>query len=581
MAVPAFPSPRRALLSCLGWGLAVALCWALAQSLTSEGGQGLAGFYVHQQDNLLLTIAIAVIVASILAVLTLSWRQPWVLSQRHERMSAGVLALLMVVLAAAGRRWLLMDYDLSRDEQMASFDSWIYAHGALAWPLPPPWRHDAPMLNLLFMLPVGNPVAWVSTYLPGHTGLRALVGLIAPSWLGGAGFTGPLMLGASVWLLHSIARQMLSGEGAAVAMLMLLLSGQAVFAGMSAFAMPAHLAVNLLWLRLFLAHRPRMDAAAIAVGVLGTGLHQPLFHPLFVAPWLVLLLARREWPRLIAYVLAYGCIGLFWLAWPGVTHHLVWGPGSYASDVGGDYLSRLIDMLQQNEHNLPMMAANLLRFFTWNHVALLPLAILGAGAARRDGQVAALLAGLVLPVVVMGLILPYQGYGFGYRYLHGLLGNAALLAGFGWQRLAPWHDRLRPALAVASLGTLAMMAVQGAMTHRLYATFATESAAISASQADYAILGGNDGAFALDLILNKPDLSNRPLRLSTWEIDDADALAARLCQGGGKRVALPLDSFFAREDALFALKNSHEASGRYAEWRKAFELAGCRVTTLR
>ncbi|MDE1917136.1 MAG: hypothetical protein KGH96_13700, partial [Sphingomonadales bacterium] len=579
MTPPATLLPRQTLLSCLGWGMAVALCWWLAQPLSQEGGQGLVGFYVHHQDNLLLAMGMAGMVASVLAALVLSWRRPWTLSPR----TALVLALAMIAVAAMGRRWLLMDYDLSRDEQMASFDSWIYAHGALAWPIPPEWRHDAPMLNLLFMLPVGHPVAWVSSYLPGHTGLRALVGLMTPAWLGGAGLTSPLMLGASVWLLNGIARRMLTREGTVVAMLMLLLSGQGLLAGMSAFAMPAHLAVNLLWLRLFLANRPRADAAAIAVGVLGTGLHQPLFHPMFVAPWLVLLLVRRQWLRLITYTLAYGCIGLFWLAWPEVTHHLVWGPGSYTSDVGTDYLSRLIDMLRQNDHNLPMMAANLLRFATWNHLALLPLVILGAQAARRDGEVAALLAGLVLPVVVMGLILPYQGYGFGYRYLHGLLGNAALLAGFGWQRLAPWHDRLRPALAAASMGTLAMMAVQSAMTHRLYATFAAESAAITASGADYTILGGNDGAFALDLILNRPDLSNRPLRLSIWEIDGADALAARLCRHGDgkgrKTIALPLDSFFAREDALFGRKSSGEASGRFAETKSAFEKAGCGVIT--
>jgi hypothetical protein len=167
-----------------------------------------------------------------------------------------VLTLLAVIAAVAGRHWLLLDYDLSRDEQMATFDAWIYAHGHLAWPLPPEWRADFPMLNNLFMLPVGKPVAWISAYLPGHTGLRALVGLIAPGWLGGPAFTGPLMLGASLWLLWSIARTMLTREGASVAVLMLLLSGQSLFASMSAFAMPAHLAVNLLWLRLFLANRP-------------------------------------------------------------------------------------------------------------------------------------------------------------------------------------------------------------------------------------------------------------------------------------------------------------------------------------
>ncbi len=565
---------------CLGWLAGLILCFLLASRLSPHGGQGIAGAYVLMQDRWLLAMAVGVALLSTLTAMTARSRfRPR--GMGFSPRAVIVLTLLAVGVAVAGRHWLLLDYDLSRDEQMATFDAWIYAHGHLAWPLPPEWRADFPMLNNLFMLPVGKPVAWISAYLPGHTGLRALVGLIAPGWLGGPAFTGPLMLGASLWLLWSIARTMLTREGASVAVLMLPLSGQSLFASMSAFAMPAHLAVNLLWLRLFLANRPRADLAALAVGFLGTGLHQPLFHPMFVAPWLALLLVRGAWKRLALYVVAYGAIGLFWLAWPHVTHSLIWGPGSFESDVGTSYLSRLLDLLRQNEHNVPMMSANLLRFALWNHLALIPLTVLGAGLALRDGRVAALLAGLLLPVVVMGIILPYQGYGFGYRYIHGLLGNAALLAGFGWQRLTPWHTRLRPALAVASLGTLALMVAQGALTHRLYAPFARENAAINASGADYTILGGNDGAFALDLILNRPDLSNRPLRLSIWEIEDADALAARLCRGGGKRIALPQDSFFAREDALFGRAASGEASQRFAETAQAFTSAGCGVVVLK
>ncbi|WP_068088678.1 hypothetical protein [Novosphingobium rosa] len=567
-------------LACLGWLAALILCFVLASTLSPHGGQGIAGAYVLMQDRWLLALALGVALLSALTARIARFRfRPR--GMGFSPRAVAVLAVLSMAAAVAGRHWLLLDYDLSRDEQMATFDAWIYAHGRLAWPLPPEWRVDFPMLNNLFMLPVGRPVAWISSYLPGHTGLRALIGLIAPNWLGGSAFTGPLMLGVSLWLLWSIARTMLTREGASVAVLMLLLSGQSLFASMSAFAMPAHLAVNLLWLRLFLANRPRADVAALAVGFFGTGLHQPLFHPMFVAPWLALLLVRGEWRRLGLYGVVYGASGLFWLAWPHVTHSLIWGPGSFESDVGTSYLSRLLDLLAQNEHNLSMMSANLLRFTLWNHLALIPLAALGAGLAFRDGRVAALLAGLVLPVIVMVVILPYQGYGFGYRYLHGLLGNAALLAGFGWQRLAPWHTRLRPALAVASLGTLGLMVAQGSLTHRLYAAFSHENDAINASGADYTIIGGNDGAFALDLILNRPDLSNRPLRLSIWEIEDADALAARLCRGGGKSIALPQDSFFAQEDALFGRPASGEANQRFAETAQAFKGAGCGVKVLK
>jgi hypothetical protein len=79
------------------------------------------------------------------------------------------------------------------------------------------------------------------------------------------------------------------------------------------------------------------------------------------------------------------------------------------------------------------MAANLLRLVGWSHLALWPLVLLGAGLWRKP-QVAALLA-LLLPLAVMTAILPYQGHGFGYRYLHAQMGDAALLGAYGWQRL--------------------------------------------------------------------------------------------------------------------------------------------------
>ena len=195
----------------------------------------------------------------------------------------------------------------------------------------------------------------------------------------------------------------------------------------------------------------------MALGFFATGIHQPLFHPLFVAPWLVVLLVERRWARLALFAGAYLAIGLFWLAWPQLTLGWVTGPHSL-TDSGADYLSRLRDTLVLADQRWPIMAANLLRGLCWAPFALLALPLLGAGLARADRRVAALLAGVLIPLAMMALILPYQGHGFGYRYIHGVLGNVALLGGYGWRRLAPWHARLRPAL-VAGAGLTALVAL--------------------------------------------------------------------------------------------------------------------------
>ena len=579
--LPSTPSvPRRLWLAAIAPALFACLCFALARTahkpITSD--------YLRLQDIWLLPVQL-LLAGLTLAALPLAafimpgWRRahPFTLSGQ----SVAVLALIMVAVTYAGHRWLLLGYDLGRDEQMATFDSWIYAHGRMAWPLPPGWQGDAGALNLLFMLPVARPVAWVSAYLPGNAGLRAAVGLLADPAL-----TGPLLTGLSVALTWGCARRLWpeTREAGVVAMALLALSGQVVMAGMSAFAMPTHLAANLLWLWLFLADRRRHDLAALAVGVFATGIHQPLFHPLFVAPWLVVLLVERRWARLALFVGAYLAIGLFWLAWPHLTLGWVTGPHSL-TDSGADYLSRLRDTLVLADQRWPIMAANLLRGLCWAPFALLALPLLGAGLARADRRVAALLAGVLIPLAVMALILPYQGHGFGYRYIHGVLGNIALLGGYGWRRLAAWHARLRPAVvAGAGLTALVALPLQAALAHRLYAPFAHASAALSGSGADYAIIGADDAPLALDLVLNRADLGNRPIRLSNGDIADIDVLARRICRPGtapAVAVALPTDALFAEIDTAFHTPPSGMANSRLSAQRALFAEAGCRVVVLR
>ena len=82
-------------------------------------------------------------------------------------------------------------------------------------------------------------------------------------------------------------------------------SSQLIVMAMTAYAMPAHLAFNLAWLWLFLRGGKAGHAGAIAVGFLATGLHQLVFHPLFVAPFILRLLFHRRWGLAALYIVAY------------------------------------------------------------------------------------------------------------------------------------------------------------------------------------------------------------------------------------------------------------------------------------
>jgi hypothetical protein len=494
-------------------------------------------------------------------------------------------AALVVLLCYAGHYVVLLGYDLSRDEQMAVFDSRIYAHGLLAWPLPPEWQRFASALNLGFMLPVQQPIAWVSSYLPGNAMLRAIVGSIADPAL-----TGPLLSGLSLPLMWLCARRLWPEVGAAsrevatVAVLLLATSGQFIIDGMTAYAMPAHLFANLLWLALFLRRSWWADGAALAVGLIATGLHQPVFHPLFAAPWLFGLLLHREWRRLALFTAGYGAIAAFWLYWPGMIIELVAGPHSTIA-TGVSLTERLATPAAHSGwYNVAKMALNMLRFFCWQNPLLPLLMLAGLVLAPRDYRVVGLLGSFLLPFVVMALIIPDQGHGFGYRYLHGAIGSAVLLAAIGWQRLRALWPRWDGAMVRASLLTvLLLLPMQTVMAHRLYRPFAAASARIDASGAHYAIIGANDGPYARDLVLNRPDLSNRPIRLSYEMAGDFAALAGMICRPGGVVVALPTDRFFAdmeRELRHYRNRERTLPSQRMASEQHILHDAGCATRLL-
>ena len=549
--------------------LALAALLLTAASTTSDI---IAAVLLRRQDIFLLGLAIVLAGAALLPILPA--RRPLVFGWRM----IAAIALAVAAIAYAGHHWLLLGYDYTRDEQMANFDAAIFSSGHLFWPLPPGWQAHAAELNLRFMPQAGDQqLGWISGYLPMNAAIRALFGLLGDTALAGA-----LYLATSVILLWSCARRLWPDEPetATVCVLLLVSAGQFVMAGMTAYAMPAHLCFNLLWLRLFLANRRSADLGAVAVGFVATGLHQPLFHPMFVAPFMLMLLLERNWRRLMIFVPLYAAIGLFWLSWPAHVVDLIAGPGGVNQASDGSYIARLLGALSQNRDALPTMAANLLRFVTWQNMLLLPLLLASWPIVRRGGMAAALALGFILPVLALTIILPSQGFGFGYRYLHGVLGNAMLLAGYGWNRFGG-SAALRSALVCATAASLVvLLPVQGWMTHHLYAANANASIRIDTSGADYALIPEGNLAVLHDLVLNRPDLADRPIRLIEPLVADPADLARRVCRPG-VIVALFEDSFFDPiADALW-IPHSETAAAAVRRNRPALLVAGCGVKLLK
>jgi hypothetical protein len=486
------------------------------------------------------------------------------------------IATALIALCYAGWKWVMCGYDMSRDEQMAVFDSRIFMSGHLVQSLPQAWRPHAGALDTFFMLQAAHPVAWVSAYLPMNAILRTVVGLA-----GDPALTGPLMVALGFVSLWKCARILWPGdrEAAIVAALLYVGSGQILFAGMTAFAMPAHLAFNLLWLWMFLLNRRMADIGALLVPFIATGLHEPLFHPLFAAPILFTLLLERNWTRVALFGAGYAAICAFWLAWPNWIHALIAAPDGVAATSGASFFNRLSLLLSGHDPaRWQEMGANLLRFFAWQHLLFLPLLAAGIIVAWRARLSGAFAVSLVLPVCIFAMLLPWQGHGFGYRYLHGEIGVAILLAVYGWRSLAAQRSSLRPFLVRTTLaGLFVILPLQAWMAYHFYAPFAQIDRRITASGADYFITGSRDAPYSQDLVINRPDLSNRPIRLVGDKVDEG--VIRDICRPG-VRVLMPTSALYLPIEEYFFLKPLANADNRIASLSPRLIGAGCSVNYL-
>ena len=426
--------------------------------------------------------------------------------------------------AALAGTWLVFgDYPLSRDEILADFDAAILASGRTIAPLPDEWRGYAGALMPQFMLPLSAEFGWLSGYLPGNAALRSLgVATFGPEWVN------PLLAAVAIVAVYRIGRR-LWPDAPATALLPAILmatSAQVLTMAMTPYAMTAHLAFNLLWLWAFLRDDWKGDSAAFACGFVATGLHQLLFHPLFVLPFLLHLWFSGRRKRALVYVAAYAAIGLFWLAYWQIVLSAHGVPPGTAGETGLPYLvERAVGLIRAFDiAAFPLMVLNLLRLFSWQNIALLPLALLAWPAIRREEGIARPLAlGFALTVLTMFILLPWQGHGWGYRYVHGLIGSLCLLAGYGWSGLAAAERvRARRLAAVCTAATiLVVLPVHWLQARNFVAPYRSAYSAILRSPADIVLVDGTGLLFAADLVRNAPDLSNRPMIMDLYMLDAA------------------------------------------------------------
>lgn len=514
-------------------GVAVILLLAAVGCLRVTGN-ALPLYQAQSQDALVLIVLSSVVCVA--AFRAPEWRLParlpdtWVLL-----LLAAVIAALIVL----GAYFVFSDYPLSRDEHMVVFDMAVYDRGHLAMPLAPSWRPYAGALVPDFLLNERMPTGLVSGYLPMNALLRLAFSKLAdPVWFN------PLLAVAGAVALLDIARREFGAQDRAcyVVLLVYALSAQMLVNAMTAFSVTAHMALNLIWLAAFLRGGKRAHAIAIVTGFVAVGLHQLVFHPVFVAPFLLWRLREGQWRLVLVYAVAYAAIVLWWAYYP-MLPAVQAGSSSGVGETHRNFITERVLplLLHRTPGTIGLMVLNLMRFLAWQNLALLPLLVAAVPVAMRGRSLGgALLLGILLWLVIVTVLLPYQGLGWGFRYLSPYLGSFALLAGFGYRELAQRLGAQADGLVLSLSAITALVAIPALLvtTHAFARPYLSLEKLVAHQDSpfvviDTAVSNPADGGWAvhpLDQVRNLPDLRNRPLRFSGNRVNAQ--LIGRLCDIG-------------------------------------------------
>ncbi|MEO6341077.1 MAG: hypothetical protein ABIO39_13630 [Caulobacteraceae bacterium] len=500
---------------------------------------GLTDVFLFEQDLPALVLGAAILLLWRLTPLgeRLLHRFPSrVRTESQTRRLVGIAAMLVALFGLVGWITVYARYPLSMDEFLARFDATIFTKGQLVAKVAPEWRGFVPALTPMFRMEVPDDSFWASLYLPINAAFQALF-----SSAGSPALANAVWGGVAVVASFGVARRLWPErlDAAFVTAALLATSSQLLITGMTAYAMPAHLALNLVWLWLFLRGGRWGHIGASLVAFAACGLHQVVFHPMFAAPFVLQLWMQRRWSAALFQTLVYAAIGLFWVLYWSLLFHWVNAPPAVAQGVGGSFfVTRVVNLLEQvSIGGVGLMAKNLIRFVTWQNPLMIALAMLAPVAAwRAGGPIRSLMLGVMLTTLVMTVVLPYQGHGWGYRYLHGLMGSICLLAAFVWIRLTDGQPKavaqgLWSGLALCSiLSLLVLLPLRAYQVHSFIRPYAAAYTAIQNTDADFVVLNPARLFYAEDMTRNDPFLRNRPKIFDLPEMEEGQL--AELCARG-------------------------------------------------
>jgi hypothetical protein len=484
---------------------------AWAWHIQGGHGRGLTSYFFARQDMWVLD-------GYAMALAAMAWWAMGLTPPRHvTRVRGGGQSLLilfgivgLVLLARLGRDLVFHGYSPSRDELMVEMAGAYLADGHIGWPIAPEWLPWQRAIMPEFYSPYGADTHWTAVYLPIHAAIRSLF-----VRLGDASLASPVMLGIGLLALWQIIRRLLPDrpDAQAVTMVMALTSTQLLAMAMTPYAMSSHFALDMVWLALVLRGGKLGHGGAAIVALLAAGLHQWHFPLIFMAPFILWLLARRQWQAGLFHALVCVAMMIVWARfWPMMLIHEVGTPPPSDIHRTNGILDKIESLFGRLDGWQPLL--NNARLIAWNNLLLLPLAGLSLAAisTRRLFRDPPLVLPLLLAVGLgMGLSL-YQGYGWGFRYMHGQIGALCLLAGLGWAATVRSGDRKSWRLILGSV-LLSQIAAGWLLydTQSYLRGYVRSLAAIRASKADVVLVDIRGGFYMGDLVRFEEGRPGQPM----------------------------------------------------------------------
>ena len=414
-----------------------------------------------------------------------------------------LLATIAFAFAALGTQIVFHDYALTADEYLADFQANIFLHRKLQAELPSAWVSAERFLNLPFFVqyfPTTH--SWNSVYLPVYAAMRAVFQTIGLQTL-----LNPFLAALTVLAVYGTARNIWpeSKTNALVAIGLLVSSSQFLVMSMTAYSMPAHLALNAIWLWLYSRPDRRWFYLAPLVGVLAIGLHQPIVHALFAFPFLLRLVLQRRWRAVLIFAAIYltGCA--LWFSWQA--RYQVGSDGGIGS------------MFKILNPRMPIIQSmNLLLIIGWASLATPLLAVLGASQFFKARPI--IQDSILSCLLTFGFYFFFyldQAHGWGYRYFHGAIACLTVVAVAGFNRLSNLvgeHGATKFVLVGIAGSLLIQFPLRCFEAERFVRPYARTAAVLHAIPKDMVAFDWRDGWYSSDLVRNDPFLEKRPVIVS-------------------------------------------------------------------